>query len=84
MATCGSKISTDKLLLVAEVGIVFVISAKISIIRGCGTEGDGRREVVFPSFEVLVHLTWDTRLDGHSVSLKMSLSTAVNHIMSEY
>lgn len=82
-ATCGSMVRTDKLLLVAEVGIVFVVSAKVSIIRGCGTEEDGRREVVFPSFEVFVHLTWDTRLDGHSISLEMSLSTAVNH-MSEY
>lgn len=63
-------IYTDKLLLVAEVGVVFVVSAKVSIIRGGGTEEDGRREVVFASFEVLVHLTWDTRLDGHSVALK--------------
>lgn len=42
-ATWGSKTSTDKLLLVAEVGVVFVVSAKVSIIRGCGTEEDGGR-----------------------------------------
>lgn len=64
--------------LVAEVGVVFVVSAEVSIIRGCGAEEDGRRQVVFPGFEVLVHLPWDTGLDGHSVSLKTSLSTAGN------
>lgn len=73
-AICGTKASRGKLLLVAEVGIVLVEPAKISIVGGRGAEEDGRRQVVFARFEVLVHLTRDPRLDGHSVSLGTSRS----------
>lgn len=73
-AICGTKASRGKLLLVAEVGIVFVEPAKISIVGGRCAEEDGRRQVVFAHFEVLIHLTRDARLDGHSVSLGTSRS----------
>lgn len=63
----------NKLLLVAEVGTVLVVSAQISIVGGCGTEEDGRRQVISSVFEELVHLAGHTRLDGHSVTLKIQV-----------
>lgn len=45
-----------------------VVSAQVPIVRGCGTEEDGGRQVVPFVFEELVHLTGDARLNGHSVT----------------
>lgn len=55
-------------LLVTKVGVVRVESAQVSIVRGCGAEEDGGRQVVLSSFEVFVHVTGHTRLNGHSVA----------------
>ena len=62
----------NKRLLVTEVGIVCVVSAQVPIIRGCGTEEDGRRQVIASVLEELVHLTGHARLDGHSVTYKIT------------
>ncbi len=60
--------SLNKLLLVAEVGTVLVVSAQVSIVGGRRTEEDGRRQVVSSVFKELVHLAGDTGLNGHSVT----------------
>lgn len=60
-----------KLLLVTKVCIVLVESAQISIVRGCGTEKDGRRQVIPSPFKELVHLAGHARLNGHSVPYKI-------------
>lgn len=56
------------MLLVAEVGIVFVVSAQISIIWRCGAEEDGGRQIISSIFEELVHLTGNAGFNGHSVT----------------
>lgn len=63
------------MVLVTEVGTVLVVLAQISIVRRCGTEEDGGRQVITSVFEELVHLTGHTRLNGHSVTLK---NTSIN------
>lgn len=67
---CNVILKKKKLLLVTEVGIVLVVSAQVSMVRGRGTKEDGGRQVVSSVFEELVHLTWNTRLNGHSVTFK--------------
>lgn len=56
------------MLLVAEVGVMLVVSAQVSVIGGCGAEEDGGRQVVSSVFEELVHLTGDAGFDGHPVT----------------
>lgn len=64
----GAKACMGKLLLVTKGSIVLVVSAQVSIVRGCGTEEDGRRQVILSLFDELVSLTGHTRLNGHSVA----------------
>lgn len=54
--------------LVTKVGTVLVESAQVSVVRGCGAEEDGGRQVIASIFEELVHLSGHARLHGYSVA----------------
>lgn len=63
-----------KQILVAEVGVVSVISAQVSIVRRRGTEEDGGGQVILSSFEELIRVTGHTRLNGHPITWKVTIS----------